>query len=74
MVDGTEAAVVCETCKRQIRWGTWLLFNVVLEDFPYSSAVAEKREGHCGCKGKAYLQSRQPPAAIGSLNKPPKGR
>jgi hypothetical protein len=70
MVDRTEAAVVCECCKEPIGWGEWQLFNVVLEDFPYSSSVAEKREGHCGCEGKAYIQSRPPSTAIGSMKKP----
>jgi hypothetical protein len=74
MVDRTEAAVVCEACKHQIRWEGWQLFNVVLQDFPYSSSLAEKREGHCGCKGKAYIQSRPPAAAIGSLKRPSKRR
>ena len=70
MVDGTEAPVLCEGCKQRIRWSQWQLFNVVLEDFPYSSSVAEKREGHCSCKGKAYIQSRPPASAIGSMKKP----
>ena len=70
MVDRTEAAVVCEKCKQHIRWGRWQLFNVVLEDFPFSS-LAEKREGHCTCKGKAYIQSRPPaPTAIGAIGRP----
>ena len=69
MVDRTEAAVTCEKCKEHIRWSRWELFNVVLEDFPYASSVAEKREGHCACKGKAYIQSRPPPAVIGSMKR-----
>ena len=69
MVDRTEAAVVCERCKHQIRWSGWQLFNVVVEDFPYSSSVAEKREGRCACKGKAYIQSRPPPTVIGSMKR-----
>jgi hypothetical protein len=71
MADRTEAAVVCEACNHQIRWARWQLFNVVLQDFPYSSSVAEKREGHCACKGKAYIQSRPPQTAIGSLKRQP---
>lgn len=68
MVDRTEA-VVCEKCKRYIRWGEWELFNVVLEDFPFSS-LAEKREGHCSCKGKQYIQSRPPlQTPIGSMKR-----
>jgi hypothetical protein len=74
MVDRTEAAVVCEQCKQQIRWAQWQLFNVVLQDFPYSSSVAEKREGRCACKGKAYIQSRPPVSAIGSLKRSSKKR
>jgi len=70
MVDRTEAAVACEECKRSIRWGPWELFNVVLEDFPYASSVAEKREGRCACEGKAYIQSRPPSTVIGSVKKP----
>jgi len=70
MVDRTEAAVACEHCKEPIRWGEWQIFNVVLEDFPYSSSVAEKREGHCRCEGKAYIQSRPPASPIGSIRKP----
>jgi len=69
MVDRTEVAVACEKCKEHIRWSRWELFNVVLEDFPYASSVAEKREGHCACKGKAYIQSRPPPAVIGSMKR-----
>ena len=70
MVDRTEVAGVCECCKKSIRWGQWQLFNVVLDDFPYASSVAEKREGHCACKGKAYIQSRPPSTVIGSMKKP----
>ena len=70
MADRTEAAVACEECEQSIRWGRWELFNVVLEDFPYASSVAEKREGHCACKGKAYIQSRPPSTVIGSVKKP----
>jgi hypothetical protein len=51
MVHRTEAAVVCERCKHEIRWSGWQLFNVVLEDFPYSSSVAEKREGRLQGQG-----------------------
>ena len=79
MVDGSDLAVVCEGCKQEIRWDPWRLFSVVLEDFPYSTSEAEKREGHCACNGKAFIQSRPPaPAAttaIGSLKKEsPRGR
>jgi hypothetical protein len=71
MVEWTEAAVVCEQCKQQIRWGRWQLFNVVLREFPFSS-LAEKREGNCGCKGKHYIQSRPPLTPIGTLKKQPR--
>jgi hypothetical protein len=77
MVDRTEAAVACENCKQAIRWARWELFNVVLEDFPFTS-LAEKREGHCACKGKQYIQSRPPlpaaPTPIASVKTPSRRR
>jgi hypothetical protein len=65
MVDPAEGVIVCEVCNQEIRWGRWQLFNVVLEAFP-SRSLAEKREGRCACKGKAYIQSRPPPLASGA--------
>jgi hypothetical protein len=77
MVDRTEAAVACEKCKQAIRWRRWQLFNVVLDDFPFSS-LAEKREGHCDCKGKRYVQSRSPhptvPTPIAAVKSPSRRR
>jgi hypothetical protein len=74
VVDRTDLAVVCEGCKQEIRWDPWRLFNVVLEDFPYSTSEAEKREGHCACKGKAYIQSRPPSTPIGAVKQSPRRR
>ena len=51
MVDDDQSRV-CEDCKQQVVWQPW-------RSAGGSDSGIEVRDGHCGCEGKGYLQTRR---------------
>ena len=48
---------VCEECKQEVVWLAW-------HSAGGGDGGIEVRDGHCGCKGKGYLQTRQHPYGL----------
>jgi len=59
-----DRARVCERCKQRVAWGEWR-FSLG------GDRGVQVREGHCGCEGKGYLQTRQRDKNTDQNGRPP---
>ena len=51
-VEDDDRSRVCEDCKQEVVWMAW-------RSAGGDEGGIEVRDGHCGCEGKGYLQTRQ---------------